>query len=240
MSVTKSVLVRRNAECVSADFWLGNFGAGSSGLQECEQACATHSACRYFVFGHGSKAGSCFHEVTANSECKEGYETDEYDFYELLRWQPLDGIRSGEAIKRLRSRVECLSGDAELGFFPGRVDECAAACARAPACTFFIFGRGPKDGRCYHEYTSSSRCDEGFEPDEFDFYELIKPDGHRLDRGGGQGSDFSSGFAWGAGAVVACVATVGFFVWRRSMGRPFSLGVNEQHQSHIVPVQALL
>jgi hypothetical protein len=235
----RSVLVHRDAECISADFWLGNFASGQSGLEQCETACAAQSACRYFVFGHGNKAGACYHEVTADAKCREGFEADDYDFYELVQWQPLDGIRSGEAITRLHGGAECLSADAELGFFPGRIDECAAACARAPSCVYFIFGHGAKDGRCYHEFTSSSRCVEGFERDAFDFYELRRPDTTHAQGSGAGHTGFWEGLVWGSGLIGTLLLGVGLLIWRRRHGQ-FPWQGASGHERRLVPVQALL
>jgi len=215
-----SALVRRNVECASQDFWLGNFDAGPSGLRECEAACARRPACRYFVFGHGSeKAGHCYHEASANSTCPQGYEADEYDFYELLRWQPISawGVES----RLVAGDVECLSPDRELGYFPGRLDECAAACAREPACSFFIFGEGPKAGACYMEFTSQAACPDGFEVDSFDFYELVEP---------GRGAASHAGGLGGGTFALAALAALAAWAWlfRSGAGRRWQLSLRWQ------------
>ena len=39
-------------------------------------------------------------------------------------------------------------------------------------CEYFVFVKGSKYGRCYHEKTSSAACPEDWETDEYDFYQL--------------------------------------------------------------------
>jgi hypothetical protein len=51
-------------------------------------------------------------------------------------------------------------------------EACADLC-RASGETFFIFGIGSKAGNCYSESTTSPACPEGFETDQYDFYELV-------------------------------------------------------------------
>ena len=50
-----------------------------------------------------------------------------------------------------------------------------AACARKAGCNYFIFGVGKKAGSCWQEFTSGDECPEGWEADDFDFYELDAP-----------------------------------------------------------------
>ena len=40
-------------------------------------------AARYFIFGVGEKRGMCFLEETASADCPEGWEDDQYFFYEV-------------------------------------------------------------------------------------------------------------------------------------------------------------
>ena len=37
------------------------------------------------TFGNGNNMGKCYWETTATVSCSEGWNTDKYDFYELLR-----------------------------------------------------------------------------------------------------------------------------------------------------------
>jgi len=71
----------------------------------------------------------------------------------------------------VRSGVECQSADANLGDAP-TLAECANRCAAKVGCSFFIYGHGYKAGRCYQEFTNTSTCAEGWEVDEYDFYQL--------------------------------------------------------------------
>ena len=78
-------LVKTNAECASGDLKLGEFAT----VAECAAACR-QSACRFFIYGHDyapTKRGHCWHEFAYDASCPEGWEEDEYDFYELV-WTP--------------------------------------------------------------------------------------------------------------------------------------------------------
>ena len=91
-----------------------------------------------------------------------------------------------EGTSLVREGVECASGDEDLGTFAD-IQSCAAACRLATGCDFFIFGKGSKSGRCYHEHTATRECSEGWEVDEYDFYEL--PRICRADICGDNGND---------------------------------------------------
>ena len=120
---SSSVLVQTGVECRSGDLPLGQELWPLQNASACEALCEATLSCRFFIFGVGEKAGNCFHEFSATASCPEGFEHDEYEFYRMLRWRLV-----GSAL--VRRGVECLSADAELGVFVGRVDECAAACQR--------------------------------------------------------------------------------------------------------------
>ena len=154
------VRVRRGVECASGD---ASFGMYDS-VEQCEAACVATFACRFFIFGTGSKVGHCYQEFTEAPSCAEGWEPDEYDFYSLVRWSHIGSVR-------LHGGGECQSPDRMLGQFE-HVHECATACARTPACRYFIFGTGSKAGGCWFELTQSAGCPEGFEDDAYDFYQL--------------------------------------------------------------------
>jgi hypothetical protein len=161
-SSPSSVLVHRQAECRSSDVLLGT----NRTFTQCEDACRYTPGCRFFILGTaGEKAGRCYHEHAASASCPEGWQSDSYDFYELASYQPVNSTR-------LHRHAECISPDVLLGRFPGRLDLCAAACARAAGCHYFIFGTGSKAGSCWREHTYSGACAEGWEVDEYDFYEL--------------------------------------------------------------------
>ena len=52
------------------------------------------------------------------------------------------------------------------------MDGCAEACRQRAGCKFFIYGLGPKTGRCYAEETPTEDCEAGWEADLYDFYAL--------------------------------------------------------------------
>ena len=52
-------------------------------MSECADACVHTNGCTYFVFGKGSKYGQCYYEYTKSAKCKEGWETDKYDFAKI-------------------------------------------------------------------------------------------------------------------------------------------------------------
>ena len=66
---------------------------------------------------------------------------------------------------------ECGSSDANLPSSDS-VEECAAHCAAANGCEFFSYNAG--NNYCFHEYTASRDCPEGFEVDSYDFYALVR------------------------------------------------------------------
>jgi hypothetical protein len=84
-------LVKRDVECASADARLGDFGE----LRHCAEACASTAGCTYFIFGKGSKMGSCWAEFTESHTCPDGFEQDEYDFYALHGLAPQARDESG-------------------------------------------------------------------------------------------------------------------------------------------------
>ena len=65
---------------------------------------------------------------------------------------------------------ECSSNDAGLPSSDS-VEECAAHCAAANGCEFFSYNAG--NNYCFHEYTASRDCPEGFEVDGYDFFALV-------------------------------------------------------------------
>lgn len=70
----------------------------------------------------------------------------------------------------IHANVKCNSRDAMRGTLSS-----AAACAdavKAAGGTFFIFGKGRKSGKCWHEFTASSSCTQGFRKDDYDFYKV--------------------------------------------------------------------
>ena len=78
-------------------------------------------------------------------------------------------------VRLVKTSVECKSSDARMGGTSETLTSCAAKCQAAhPNCKFFIIGKGSKAGNCYHEKTSDATCSEGWEDDQYDFYESIQ------------------------------------------------------------------
>ena len=67
-------------ECNSKDESLEN----QDTVLECSKACREKDGCKYFLYGIGSKEGQCFWEKTESAECTEGWDNDQYIFYENL------------------------------------------------------------------------------------------------------------------------------------------------------------
>ena len=65
---------------------------------------------------------------------------------------------------------ECGSSDTGLPSSDS-VEECAANCAAANGCEFFSYNTANR--YCFHEFTTSRDCPEGFEVDKYDFYALV-------------------------------------------------------------------
>jgi len=79
-----------------------------------------------------------------------------------------------------KAHKECKSSDKKLGTFRndkktfsfGHLVLCAEACRAERSCRFFIYSDNG-NGKCYAEWTASSSCSEGWENDEYNFYELV-------------------------------------------------------------------
>ena len=74
--------------------------------------------------------------------------------------------------KKLNSGVQCKSDDELLGEYPSLI-ECSKACRKKNGCNFFQYGKDTKKGKCIWENTTGSNCPEGWQDDDYDFYELI-------------------------------------------------------------------
>ena len=68
-------------ECNSADTQIGT----GMTLQQCSEKCRVTLGCRFFVLGTGNKDGQCYYEKTNSAACEEGWEVDQYNFYENLQ-----------------------------------------------------------------------------------------------------------------------------------------------------------
>jgi len=75
---------------------------------------------------------------------------------------------TGEVL--VQSNRECKSADYYVGSF-GSLQDCARA-VKAAGGKFFIYGKFPKRGWCYLEYTTSSGCPEGLQFDTYDFFDI--------------------------------------------------------------------
>ena len=73
-------LVKSGVKCNSSDQFLVLF----TSLAECADKCREITECRFFIFGIEGQKGECWWEKTKNRECPEGWEEDEYDFYEMI------------------------------------------------------------------------------------------------------------------------------------------------------------
>ena len=155
-------LIKSGAECESDDTDLGKFDT----LQECADKVFEEGG-RFFSYGTGSKAGKCYLESTSDATCSEGWESDSHNFYDLA------GTTKYTLIK---SDAECKSGDTDVGTF-GTLEECADKVFEVGG-RFFIYGKGGKAERCFHEKTKQTYdginaiCPEGWEADSYDFYDL--------------------------------------------------------------------
>jgi len=53
-----------------------------------------NNGCNYFIYGKGSKSNNCYWEKTSRSSpCSEGWEADEYDFYNITNYHHSDDSR---------------------------------------------------------------------------------------------------------------------------------------------------
>jgi len=84
--------IKSGAECKSSDTGLGKFDT----VEECAEAAFAKRG-KFFVYGTGSKAGGCYIEKTSSKACKEGWESDKYDFY---------GIESADGREQSKDSAE--------------------------------------------------------------------------------------------------------------------------------------
>ena len=75
--------------------------------------------------------------------------------------------------KLVKKGAECASSDTYHGKKP-TLEGCARAVAEHKRSAYFIYGSGTdsKAGDCFSEATRTAACQEGFEDDSFDFYEM--------------------------------------------------------------------
>ena len=72
-------LIKAGNECKSGDQRLRSSGT----LEQCYQACISQSGCEFFLFGINSNAGYCYWDKTSSNSCPEGWNINNYDFYEM-------------------------------------------------------------------------------------------------------------------------------------------------------------
>ena len=72
-------LIKAGNECKSGDQRLRSSGT----LEQCYQACISQSGCEFFLFGINSNAGYCYWDKTSSKSCPEGWNINNYDFYEM-------------------------------------------------------------------------------------------------------------------------------------------------------------
>ena len=78
-------LIKANVKCNSPYMTMGTL----SNASQCAASCRAQTDCVFFIFGlakgpSGNRAGKCFQEKTAAASCSEGWQSDSYNFYELL------------------------------------------------------------------------------------------------------------------------------------------------------------
>ena len=70
-------LIKSGASCSTAYALLGSFDT----IDGCADKCVHTEGCRFFSYGTGSKAGSCYHDKTIDGTCSEGWVPDSFNFY---------------------------------------------------------------------------------------------------------------------------------------------------------------
>jgi hypothetical protein len=147
-------------ECDSSDVNLGDHNS----LAKCADKCKATRGCQYFIYGTGSKAGSCHYEQTTSASCPQGWQSDKFNFYR-------NDAYVAPTYQLLQTGKECDSGDSNLGS-KSSVAQCAAACKARSGCKYFIYGTGSKNGKCYYEKTSRDNCPNGWQSDKYNFYKI--------------------------------------------------------------------
>ena len=112
-------------------------------------------------------------EDTSGEPCQNVVDSPYYDLYKLaVNGPPSPPAPPSQAysFELVHDGGECGSSDANLPSSDS-VEECAANCAAANACEFFSYNAGNR--YCFHEFTASRNCPEGFEVDGYDFYALV-------------------------------------------------------------------
>jgi len=158
-------VAKRGAECNSNDENLGS----QVSFADCANACKEKTGCKYFIYGYGVKDKRCWWEKTQTADCPEGWEPDDYNLYEMTKSTNQGSI--GIPIYVAKRNAECYSNDENLGNQVSFAD-CAKVCKEKTGCKYFIYGYGSKAKRCWWEKTKTADCPEGWEYDEYNFYEI--------------------------------------------------------------------
>ena len=163
--------------------------------------CLTEAACRTAVNALGldeGGAGSAFASSTYSTKGCYAYSSGSYAgmaFWSAGTYAQMTATLSGSAYRvscpqqcqeppaaqpapppqaysfeLVHDGGECGSSDAGLPTSDS-VEECAEHCAAANGCEFFSYNTGNR--YCFHEFTASRDCPEGFEVDSYDFYALV-------------------------------------------------------------------
>eukprot|EP00928_Gymnodinium_smaydae_P016951 TRINITY_DN1643_c0_g2_i2.p1 TRINITY_DN1643_c0_g2~~TRINITY_DN1643_c0_g2_i2.p1 ORF type:complete len:1434 (+),score=252.71 TRINITY_DN1643_c0_g2_i2:90-4391(+) len=156
-------LIKSGVECESSDAWLGS----GKTVAECAQLCASTNGCKYFISGTYKKEGNCYYEKTSSAQCSEGFEKDQYDFYQLQDEYVL--VKGGYTC---RSTSKMLGSSSSSEKTP---EQCAKECSQVSGCKFFTVGVNAEAGKCYQEMTSDATCSEGWEKNNnFNFYRVVE------------------------------------------------------------------
>ena len=146
-------------------------------------ASSTYSTKGCYAYSSGSYAGMAFWSAGTYAQMTETFSGEKYrvtcpeQCQELPAAQPSPPQPSSPpqaySFELVRDGGECGSSDAGLprSSVEGGVEECAVNCAAENGCEFFSYNAGNR--YCFHEFTTSRDCPEGFDDDSFDFYALV-------------------------------------------------------------------
>jgi len=166
------VKVASSGWCYRHDQWSANAVAESThagSLTACKNFCLSKEWCKYVTFETG-QVGWCV--VSSACDPKNMVDDDR-----VFSWR-YDTWSRAEMYKLFKSGAECKSSDIDMGT-KASVQACAEAVQENGGHSF-IFGTGPKAGRCWLENTGSqtnantvsAMCPEGWEDDDYNFYTL--------------------------------------------------------------------